>query len=379
MKRFYFPLRCLVVLALAALAPAQTFTTLYSFTGSDGASPFAGVVRDKAGKLYGTTQQGGRHGYGVLYKLNAAGTETVLYSFCSQAYCADGKFPENSLVRDDKGNLYGTADGGDHDSGVVFRIDTAGNETVLYSFAGGSDGCGPAQGLLRDKAGNLYGTTQLCGSTNQGTIFKIDRAGNFSLLHSFAGSPSDGASPISGHLTMDTKGNLYGVTWDGGAYQNGALYKLSKKGTLTLLYSFKPTGGFICGAAGTVVRDKNGNLYGTTQYCGSNGGSSLWKVSKKGKETIVHDFSSSDGCWPAGVTRDSKGNLYGATYACGDNDYGTLWELRAGGTFTVLYRWNSGDGHPNGDLWVTNKGKLFGTTSGSGCCSNYGTAWSYVP
>jgi uncharacterized repeat protein (TIGR03803 family) len=203
---------------------------------------------------------GGATWYGAVFKLNTAGEETVLHSFCTpqSPSCVDGDYPDEPLARDGKGNLYGTAGGGTG-YGTVFKIDTAGKETVLHSFAG-PDGCSPRQGLLRDKAGNLYGTTYLCGSSNQGTIFKIDSAGKFSLLHSFAGKPSDGGGPVSGNLTMDAKGNLYGLTWNGGANDVGALYKLSKKGKLTLLYSWQPCGWSVSGAAGTVARDKDGNL-----------------------------------------------------------------------------------------------------------------------
>ncbi len=371
----------LVVLGLAALTQAQTFTTLYQFTsGSDGEFPYAGVVQDKAGKLYGTTMFGGTLGYGVVFKLNTFGQKTVLHNFGASG---DGQYPADSLTRDGNGNLYGTTShgGAKGDHGTVFKIDTAGNETVLHSFAGGrSDGCSPQQGLLRDKAGNLYGTTALCGSAKQGTIFKIDSAGNFSILHSFAGSPSDGSSPVVGHLTMDTKGNLYGLTWDGGANQVGALYKLSRKGKLSLLYSFQATGWTVCGVAGTVALDKNGNLYGTTELCGSLNYGTIWKVSKKGKETILHDFGPSDGCEAGGVVRDAKGNLYGTLWGgCGSSYYGALWELSAGGTFTLLHSFNSSDGQqPDSDLWRTNKGELFGATSAGGFYG-YGTVWSYVP
>src|SRR5208283_5070680 len=197
------------------------------------------------------------------------------HTFCTPAQCYvgnyDGMWPVTPVVRDEAGNFYGTTYEG-VDYGTVFKIDTAGNETVLYNFYRGSDdGCYPRQGLVVDTSGNLFGTTSECGSTGypgSGTIFKIDSAGNFTVLHSFAGS--DGAYPYFGHLTMDKNGVLYGVTPLGGAYDAGVLYKLTTDGRLSVLHSF---GGASdgCYPWGTVAMDKAGNLYGTTHSCGSNG------------------------------------------------------------------------------------------------------------
>jgi len=264
----------------------------------------------------------------------------------------------------------------------VFKIDNAGNETVLYSFYSGSDGCYPRQGLVVDESGNLLGTTSECGISDyagNGTIFKIDSAGNFTVLHSFVGS--DGAYPYFGHLTMDKNGVLYGVTPMGGAYDAGVLYKLTTDGRLSVLHSFGGTSDG-CYPWGTVAMDKAGNLYGTTHSCGSNGYGTIWKVSKKGKETILHSFagSPSDGCYPfASVARDSKGNLYGVTSGCGANNWGALYELSASGTLTLLHSFSgTGGEYPYGEVLLTAKRELFGTAT-SGGADGYGTVWSYVP
>lgn len=384
----------LVVLALAGLAPAQTFTGLYNFTGGpDGWGPYAGLIQDPAGDLYGTTSLGGDssctpgygYGCGVVFKLDTAGTETVLHSF----WGSDGTNPVAPVVRDKAGNIYGTASyGGSSGYGTVFKINTAGNYTVLYSFTGGPDGCYPYQGVVVDKSGTVFLTTSECGSSGYGTIFKVGSAGNFSLLHSFAGGSSDGAYPYFGHPTMDKAGNLHGVTSGGGASGNGVLYELSKKGKLTVLHSFAGGRSDGCAPNGSVVQDEAGNFYGTTEYCGSSNYGTIWEVSKTGKETILHNFAggSSDGCNPAaGVTRDSKGNLYGVTYGCGANKgSGTLYELSAGGTLTLLYSFGGSDGSsgPIGEVLRTAKGALFGTalTPSPPCCENtYGMVWSYVP
>ena len=384
----------LVVLVLAALAPAQTFTTLYNFTGgSDGWGPYAGVIQDSAGNLYGSTSLGGDsnctpgygYGCGVVFKLDTAGTETVLHTFSGSP---DGTNPVAPVIRDMAGNFYGNSSyGGSSGNGTVFRIDTARTETVLYSFTGNSDGCYPWQGLVRDKAGDLYGTTSSCGSSGYGTIFKVNSAGAFTLLHSFTGRSSDGAYPYFGHLSMDKAGNLYGVTSGGGAHGNGVLYELSKSGTFRVLHSFAGGTSDGCAPSGSVTQDKAGTFYGTTEYCGSSKAGTIWEVGKTGKETILHNFAggTSDGCNPAaGVTRDPKGNLYGVTYGCGANGDGALYQLSAGGTLSLLYSFGGSDASsgPIGEVLRTAKGTLFGTTltPSPPCCENtYGTVWSYVP
>jgi uncharacterized repeat protein (TIGR03803 family) len=383
----------MVVFMSMALAQAQTFTTIYNFTGgSDGGNPSAGLIQDPGGNLYGTTVNGGSghyYNYGVVFELDPVGTETVLHNFGGYP---DGGGLETPVVRDNAGNIYGTTSSGGNDCGVVFKIDSVGSESVLHTFTG-SDGCGPLQGLVRDKAGNLYGTTapQLCTDcSGYGTIFKVDNKGNFTLLHTFTGRSSDGLFPYYGHLTMDKSGNLYGVTWGGGAHGYGVLYEFSRSGKFIVLHSFNNSSSDGCYPYGSVLMDEAGNLYGTTSGCGSYYYGTIWKVSARGKETILHNFAGtpSDGCTPyAGVARDSKGNLYGVTTACGANFYyGAVYELSAKGKFTLLHSFDGTDGYyPLGEVWRTTDGTLFGTTyyGGTGNCRVYystcGTVWKYVP
>ncbi len=384
-----------ILLALTAPAQSQTFTTLYNFTdGSDGGSPSAGVVEDKAGNLYGTTVEGGgsgcNGGCGVVFKVTSAGTETVLHTFSDEP---DGAYPEAAVILDGEGNVYGTTwMGGSSDYGAVFKIDTAGNETILYSFAGGtSDGCYPWQGLVMDKAGNLYGTTLDCGASGYGTVFEVTSAGKESILHSFAGGRSDGAYPSEGHLIMDKPGDFYGLTATGGGSSNcsgvdngcGVLYKLTKKRKLTMLHSFQGGARDGCLPHGTPAVDTKGNFYGTANACGDYSYGTVWKVSKQGKETILHSFAegTSDGCYPVGgVALDSKGNLYGNTPGCGANYYGTVWELSKK-TLTLLHSFARTDGYsPQGDVFRNAKGDLYGTTAFGGSGSpDGGTVWAYVP
>jgi uncharacterized repeat protein (TIGR03803 family) len=267
-------LACAFVLQLAVVATrpaqAQTFTQLYQFVGgSGGANPIAGLVPDAAGNLYGTTSAGGviggtckiLGGCGVVFKLDTSGTETVLYRFTG---LADGTYPLAGLVLDAAGNLYGTTSGGGvvagtcNGCGVVFKLDTAGTETVLHSFTGSPDGDSPRAGLVRDAAGNLYGTTLGGGTSNLGTVFKLDPAGTETVLHSFSGP--DGSAPTAG-LVLDAAGNLYGTT-------SGTAFKLDTTGIMTLLHTFTGSSDG-AGPLGGLVLDAAGNLYGTAPNGGA--------------------------------------------------------------------------------------------------------------
>jgi uncharacterized repeat protein (TIGR03803 family) len=200
-------------------------TILHSFTGTggDGALPMAGLVRDAAGNLYGTTvegrayggQCGGFGGCGTIFKIDPTGKETVLYVFTGET---DGQAP-GGLLRDLAGNLYGTtAFGGAGAAGTVFKLDASGKKTVLYSFTGGTDGDEPVGPLVRDKGGNFYGVTNVGGgkgcSSGCGTVFKLSKAGKETILYRFTGGV-DGAYPVAG-LLRDKAGNLYGTTLYGG-------------------------------------------------------------------------------------------------------------------------------------------------------------------
>ena len=200
-------------------------TVLYSFTnGLDGGYPFGGLVRDSSGNLYGTTYSGGASSVGTVFKVTKTGTETVLHSFAGGA---DGEYPYASLVRDSSGNLYGTtSEGGASNVGTAFKVTPTGHETVLYSFAGGTDGANPFAGLVRDRKGNLYGTTEAGDSSGVGTVFKLTATGQETVLHTFTGGTTDGANPFGG-LVRDAAGNLYGTTFVGGAFGHGAVYEIT--------------------------------------------------------------------------------------------------------------------------------------------------------
>jgi uncharacterized repeat protein (TIGR03803 family) len=277
-------------------------TVLYNFAGgtSDGANPQnqGTLVMDAAGTVYGTTTGGGVSGCdingffgcGTVFKLTSAGSETALYRFCSQTNCTDGQNPIAGLVVDSTGTLYGTTFyGGAYGYGTVFKLNpTTGQETVLYSFTGGSDGEGPVGGLIM-KTGNLYGTTangggspgcNINGYVGCGTVFELTAARQEKVLYTFCSQPNcaDGANPDAG-LIKDSNGNFYSTTYNGGTLGLGTVFMVNgKTGTETILHSFG--GGPSDGANphGSLIRDKEGNLYGTTMQGGASGAGTVFKL-----------------------------------------------------------------------------------------------------
>jgi uncharacterized repeat protein (TIGR03803 family) len=303
------PVGCGVVYKLKLNKGSYSYTVLYKFTPPTGQESMAGLAIDKAGNLYGTTDQGGDLrcpegqgvGCGVVFKVDKAGDETVLHKFKG----TDGANPwggghgAGKLVLDATGSIYGTANsGGDLNCGqtggcgVVFKVDKAGDETVLHAFTWGRDGGMPNSGLFRDANGNLYGTTYQGGNAGDcnnptagcGVVFMVSAAGNYTVLHRFNGGADDGSRP-QGDLMMDARGNLYGTTVTGGDYSCGSggcgtVFKLApgKKGnwTVTLLHSFAGAEGSY--PYGGLVQDSAGNLYGTTGQGGVSSDGVLFKI-----------------------------------------------------------------------------------------------------
>jgi uncharacterized repeat protein (TIGR03803 family) len=384
----------LALAAFSAIAQAQTLTTLYSFPGGPaGYLPTSPLLRDSAGNLYGETFRGGDlacangAGCGVVFKLDVNGNESVLHAFTGGA---DGAYPTGTLVRDSAGNLYGTAESGGDLScdgpsgcGTVFKLDPAGRLTVLYTFTGGNDGSSPGGGVIRDAAGNLYGTTSFGGgASNGGTIFKLDPAGNETVLFRF-GAKSQGRDPVAG-LFRDATGNLFGTTYEGGtSYLTGfgTVFKLDSKGKETVLHTFAPTGDGAYPYAGVVPYGED--LYGMTTGGGAYQYGTVFKLDKSGNETLLYSFAGgTDGRYPnsSGLIHDGLGNLYSTTENGGDaNDDGTVFELDQSGNETVLHRFNGTDGtRPNAGVIRDSAGNLYGTTYQGGAFGN-GTVFKIAP
>jgi uncharacterized repeat protein (TIGR03803 family) len=314
------------------VSPAGKETALHSFAGgADGSRPFYGsnVTVDEQGNLYGATPFGGvgtftfSGGNGVVYKIESSGKETVLYGFPKSSTGETGS-PNGGLVLDAEGNLYGTtqyggaANGpcGSGGCGVVYKLDPTGNQTVLYSFAGGPDAANPNCCLVRDAAGNLYGSAG-GGSSYSGTVYKLSPTGSETVVYTFTGG-TDGGGP-NGGLFLDKAGNLYGTTSGGGLYGSGTVFKVSQAGTETVLYNF--TGGNDGGfPTGSLIADAAGNLYGTTLGGGIGGFTGVvFKLDPTLKETVLYSFTGgADGGNPVGnLVRDKLGNLYGVTNSGG--------------------------------------------------------------
>jgi uncharacterized repeat protein (TIGR03803 family) len=340
------------------VTPAGQETVLYSFPGgSSGEVPLAGVIRDAAGNLYGTTIDGGA-GYGVVYRISPTGQETVLFTFPG---VTDGLYPYDTLARDSQGNLYGTTySGGVAGDGAVFQVSPSGVETVLHSFAGGSDGATPYAGVALDSGGNLYGTTESGGAENSGIVYKVNAAGEESVLYSFTGGP-DGGVPYAG-VVLDAAGNMYGAASFGGAFYGGVVYKLTSTGHETVLYNF--TGGADGGSPyGTPTLDKAGNVYGTTPSGGSSFSGVVYQVDPAGIETVLYNFTGgADGGRPqGGVVFDRAGNLYGTTPE-GGLGFGTVYKVEPTGVETVLYAFTGGadGGDPQSGVVLDKEGNMYG-------------------
>jgi len=375
--------------AATASAQGQSFTVLHAFGGgNDGGAPYAAVIRDDAGNLYGTTSSGsGTSIYGTVFKLDKSGTETILYVFKGGS---DGSSPYAGLVRDAAGNLYGTTLFGGNGNcsgylsgcGTVFKVSKAGKETVLHTFTDGADGAFPQGGLIRDAAGNFYGTAQSGGRFNTnctagcGTVFKLTVGSNGkwkeTVLHAFTNVP-DGAAPTADLIT-DAAGNFYGTTQGGGAFGYGAVFKMTKSGKVILLHSFRDYPDGRQPYAG-LIRDQVGNFYGTTGFGGDYGIGTVFKLTKTGRETVLYSFpvSFGDGYWPVSrLALDPAGNLYGTTNEGGLIDggsaFGTVFKLGKTGKETLLHSFSdqADGGYPWAGLIRDGAGNLFGTAVDGG-------------
>lgn len=395
-----------LILTIAIMAngasAASREKVLYTFTGgADGGDPSSGLISDKAGNLYGMTYGGGANRQGTVFELersNGGWTEVVLHSFNYDG--VDGYSPEGGLIMDKAGNLYGTTTfGGSQVFGTVFELSPSSNgwtESVLYNFTGGTDGGVPGVGsLVFDGEGSLYGTTQSGGAYGYGVVFELSpSSGGWTetVLHSFAETTSDGGYPTS--VVFDSKGDLYGTTTQGGTYERGTVFKLSRstKGSWkeTVLHDFaedNQDGGIP--VSGVTVR--GGDLFGATENGGPGRGTiyELTRLENHWKETRLDKFFANgvDGFGPECVVIfDKAGNLYGTTYGGGRYEYGTVFELTrstTGWKQKLLHSFNGTTGGAFLTFGVIRdgKGNLYGTTECGGSdrdCSGYGVVFEIL-
>ncbi|HXM12759.1 MAG TPA: choice-of-anchor tandem repeat GloVer-containing protein [Terriglobales bacterium] len=304
---------------------------LYNFNGSDGDGdvPDSMSFRDAAGDLFGTTFQGGAYSYGTVFKLDTQGRETVLYSFCPKTPCTDGAFP-GGVIPSKNGTLYGITYAGGNFScaitgcGTVFKINRDGDLTLLHAF-GGADGQAPNAGLVLDASNDAYGTTQYGGVYGRGAVFKVTSAGNEIVEYSFGGG-ADGAYPDGG-LVRDAEGNFYGTANQGGAYNYGTIFKITALGQFTVLYSF-PGGVSGANPYADLNLDQQGNIFGVTDAGGGHNFGVVFRLDPSGNETVLHSFAEeADGVHPSGLIIDASGNLYGTTYQGGKHNHGSVFKV----------------------------------------------------
>jgi uncharacterized repeat protein (TIGR03803 family) len=367
----------LFALMMANVASAGTEKILTVFHSSTGPQAAIGtLIFDKSGNLYGTSRGGGADGQGTVFEVkhNSDGSWStdVLYSFTGGD---DGGAPYAGVIFDATGNLYGTTSaGGSSSQGVVFELSppagggTDWTETVLYTFPGGYELAGQPYGaLVFDASGNLYGTTEFAGAYDFGSVFKLSppTSGNTNwtetVLYSFTAG-ADGSFPLSG-VIFDASGNLYGTTSQAGtiggncSLGGGVVFKLtaptggSTEWTQSTLYSLDCDAGGFGYPYGEVVFDKSGNLYGvaTQSWIPGPGGTdgTIFELSPNADgawtETTLTTLSCNQGHAYGGLTVDASGNLYGTTYkyppGCGYG-WGTVFELsHASGSWVVSSPW----------------------------------------
>jgi uncharacterized repeat protein (TIGR03803 family) len=390
---------------------------LFSFNGTDGAGPAAGLTADASGNLFGTTSGGGANNYGAVFEIRNTGTVAApVYASTPITLVnfngSNGFYPEAGLIADANGDLFGTTyyggafgyDGGANGDGMVFEIKNTGtvaapiysnDPTTLVNF-NGFNGAQPEGGLFADTSGDLFGTTSGGGANNYGTVFEIRNTGTVAApvyastmitLVNFNGS--NGRNPYAG-LIADANGDVFGTTYYGGAYNYGAVFEIKNTGTATApVYSNDPTtlvsfngsngGEPVAG----LIMDANGNLFGTTAGAGTvfeiqNIGTIAAPIYATTPTTLA-----SPGLNPnRGLIIDANGDLFGTTYQGGTYGYGTVFEIKNTGTVAApvypstitLATFDGSNGEYPSGLTADANGNLFGTTAQAGA-SGAGTVF----
>ena len=319
--------------AYGTLGYVSTPTLLASFNGYDGAYPETTLATDAAGDLFGTAGLGGADGYGVVFEIaktssGYASTPTILVSFNG----SDGETPFGGLVVDADGDLFGTTSTGSgaNSSGEVFEIAEtssgyAATPTVLTNF-NGANGDGPTAGLVMDASGDLFGTTYSGGGEwNAGVVFEIVKTNS-----GYASTPTvlatfnigNGDNPVSG-LFLDASGDVFGTTQFGGRDGFGTTFEIVKTSsgyatTPTVLASFNYTDG--ADIQGGVVADSSGDLFGTAQGGGAVTDGVVYEIVKTSSgyastPTVLTSFNGADGDEPNGALfLDASGDVFGLTF-----------------------------------------------------------------
>jgi uncharacterized repeat protein (TIGR03803 family) len=334
---------------------AVTFEILAnSIDPTDGYWAEAAMIQANDGAFYGVTKQGGNTDVklgsdGTIFRLSVGGNLTTLFRFNG----TNGAYPEAALLEGQDGALYGTTyRGGLWDSGTVFRLDQNGEFTNLVFFDNFSNGSWPQGALIQDSAGWLYGTTSSGGSNySSGTVFKLATNGTLITLATF----KDGGRSINPHagVVLGKDGNLYGTTYQGGAYYKGSIFRCGTNGGLTTLFSFAGTNGWYC--TSPLIQDTDGTFYGTAvgggpvvfndHSYGTRGYGTIFKMTEDGVLTTLAYFDGTNGAYPySGLVRGRDGAFYGTTVAGGPLNDGTVFRVTREGVITTLHAFLGSDG-----------------------------------
>lgn len=334
-------------------------TTLFSFNYTNGANPIV-LVPGNDGSYYGTTFNGGPDyngrsgsGSGTIFKVTTNGILTTLVTFTNGA-------EPNSLTPAPDGSFYGTTvSGGSGGSGSLYKMTTDGTLTTLDSFYY-TNGSGPV-GLTLGADNNWYGSTRGGGSNSDGTVFRLSNDGTLTTLFTFNGT--NGNQPET--LTLAPDGSFYGTTYIGGISNAGTVFQVTTDGTCTVLLSFARTNGAFPSG---LIFGNDGNLYGTTGEGGSANQGTVFEITTNGMLTTLESFASADSGFPAAgrLVRDASGNLYGATTTGGTNRAGTVFVLGTNGIFTNLVTFNNTNGEYLNGITQGPDGNFYGSSEVGG-------------
>ena len=359
------------------MSSTGTYTVLRHLSyATDGTNPRGHLVQGKDSAFYGITYGGGSFGYGTIFKITTAGVFTVLRHMNRPT---DGGQSYSSLVEGKDGNLYGiTYAGGTLDYGTIFKITKAGVFTVLKNLNATTDGSYPQGDLMQATDGNLYGSCYTGGTFGNGTIFKITTAGVLTVLRHLAAT-ADGGNPY-GVLYQNSDGVLYGLNRSGGAFTSGTAFKITTAGAFTVLHSFipategsYPNGGF--------VKGNDGNLYAVASGDGAYGGGTAFRMTTAGAVTVLAHFNGAKfGNTPAeSLVKGKDSAYYGTNSTGGAYGHGTIFKICAGVTSTLYsFNRNISGGTPLGSLIQATDGNFYGTASDGGS-SGYGTIFKITP
>jgi uncharacterized repeat protein (TIGR03803 family) len=408
--RAALPVIALAVVAAAPSAPARALPLVrilhifQQFTpANDGYSPGDGLVEGPDGWYYGTTNGGGTHNEGTVFRVSPSGDESVVYSF--GAKYTDGTYPAANLCLGADGYFYGTTSRGgatngqgidEKGYGTVFKVSTSGNESVIHSFGDGTvvnDGLYPSSGLIEDTSHVLHGATGYGGSADCGTVFQMTTTGDENIQHSFGdGSVADDGSWPSG-VIQATDGNFYGIATYGGNQGAGALFRIATDGTVTTIHSFGAVA-YDGTYPAALIQGADTNLYGVTSqggatWVGSNpGGGTAFRMTLAGDYGVVHSFGKGvvhDGTNPSGITQGADGNLYGTTVSGGSSGWGTVFKMTTAGSESVEHSFYVGAGttdgaEPWGGVIQGSDGNFYGTTlyGGTSPYADAGVGTAYV-